>query len=123
MSKISGEGRQESGEPLGVDTVLNDLFGDGPKTRMLVVFLGKHRHDVNATELARLAGVDRSTVYRNLPDLLDLGVVRETRKVGNSPMYRLDRDHPAARKLMELEGALMENVEQDVGRDAGTRTV
>jgi len=102
---------QREEEALGEETVLNELFGDHPKTRMMVVFLSEKRTDINISELARLAGIDRSTVYAHLDDLLELGVVEKTREVGGSKMYRINRENEAAEKIAELEWALVEEAE------------
>ena len=109
MSETEQEPKKEA---LGENTVLNHLLGDHPKTRMMVVFLSEKRTDINISELARLAGIDRSTVYSHLDDLLEIGVVEKTREVGGSKMYRINRDSPAAEKLAELEWALVEEASE-----------
>lgn len=80
------------------------LFGDNPRGRVLTVLVGKHTTDLSISEIARLAGVSRSTIYDQniIEDLQDLGVVVKTREVGQGKMYQLNPDNPVAVKLAEI---------------------
>ncbi len=98
-------------ESAAEDTVLTDVLGPHAKVKILVALLGESDRDLSATEIARLAGIDRSTFYEHLDDLLDYELIVETRKVGNSQMYRIDRDNPAAEALAGMEWELLEYVE------------
>lgn len=97
-------------EAAAENTVLTDVLGNHPKVKIIVALLGESNHDRNATELSRLAGIDRSTFYEHLDDLLAYGIVEQTRTVGNSPMYRIDRENSAAEDLAALEWDLLDHV-------------
>ncbi|MCG1004348.1 MULTISPECIES: helix-turn-helix domain-containing protein [Halobacterium] len=88
-------------------TALTDLFGDHPKTKILAVLTAESR-DINITRLAEMAGSSRSTIYDHIDDLQEIGVVEQTRKVGGSPLYQLNRDSETAKKLAQLEWELIE---------------
>lgn len=90
------------------DTVLTDVLGTHPKVLILTALLGESHTDRNPTEIARLAGIDRTTFYDHVDDLLAYGLVEQTRTVGNSPMYRIDRENPAAEHLAALEWELLD---------------
>lgn len=92
------------------DTVLTDVFGGHAKVKILTALLGESDRDLNPTEIARLAGIDRSTFYEHVDDLLAYGIVEQTRTVGNSPMYRIDRENPAAEDLAALEWDLLDRI-------------
>lgn len=94
------------------EVAFTDLFGDHPKTKILAVLLGESR-DVNITRIAEMGGMSRSTVYEYVDDLLDLGVIEQTRKVGGSPLYQINRDSDVAKKLAQLEWDLVEVYEED----------
>jgi len=53
------------------DTVLTDVLGPHAKVKILTALLSENDRDLNATEIARPAGIDRSTFYEHLDDLLD----------------------------------------------------
>jgi hypothetical protein len=44
-------------------------------------------YDLNATSISEASGVNRTTVYEQKDDLLELGVIEQTRTEGQSPMY------------------------------------
>lgn len=89
-------------------TALTELFGDGPKVKILATFLADPDFDHNVTDIARLSGVTRKTVYNHLDDLLELGVVEKTRETGGSPRYKIDKENEAAKLLGQLEWELID---------------
>jgi len=93
-------------------TYFVDVLGDSPKARILAALLGSHNEDLNISDIARIAGIDRSTVYRNMDDLLDYGLIEQSRTVGNSKMYRIDKDNSAAQKLAAFEWELLDHVDE-----------
>lgn len=104
-------GKSEPVESAASDTVLTDVLGGNAKVKVLAALLGDADRDLNATEIARLAGIDRSTFYDHIDDLLAYDLVVETRTVGNSTMYRINRESAAAEDLAQLEWDLLDQVE------------
>jgi DNA-binding transcriptional ArsR family regulator len=100
-----------SGTSFAGQTALTDLFGDHPKTKILSVLLSESR-DVNVSHIAEQAGMSRSTVYKHIDDLIGLNVVSQTRSVGGSPMYQIDRDSETAKQLAKLEWSLVDEYEE-----------
>lgn len=103
---MASETTQEA-EAYAEDTPLTHLFGSGARVRIISALLSEDGTDLNTSDIARLAGVARSTVYDHLDDLRELGVVERTRTVGDSPMYRIDTESPVGRKTAELEGVTL----------------
>lgn len=98
-----------SGEPaVAEDPMFTRVLGGSARVKILSVFLGDHDRDLNASEIARKAGIDRATFYRHIDDLRAWGIVEKTREVGQSKMYQLNRDSEAAKKLAEFEWELIE---------------
>lgn len=89
------------------DTPLVALCGDGARVKLLSVFVDERERDLNVSEVARQAGVARSTVYDHLDALLTLGVIEETRETGNSQRYQLAADDEVSRRLYELDGLVL----------------
>lgn len=89
-------------------TVLTAALGNHAKVKILAALLSEADRDLNVTDVARLAGVDRSTFYEHVDDLLAFGLVERTREVGPSTMYQLNRDSEAATLLAKLEWELIE---------------
>ncbi len=97
-------------EAAAENTVLTRALGPHAKVKILTVLIGENDQDLNATEIARLAGIDRSTFYEHVDDLLEYELIVETRTVGNSQMYRINKDNPAAEDLAQMEWDLLEYV-------------
>ena len=100
------EARPET-EPYADDTPLTTLFGSGARVKIIVALLGEEGTDLNVSDIARLAGVARSTVYDHLDELRELGVVEHTRDVGDSPMYRFDAESEVGEYVAKLEGVTL----------------
>lgn len=98
-------------ESFAEQSALTDLLGNHPKVKIITVLLSEGR-DINVSQIAEQAGMSRSTVYDHLEDLCDLGVVIQTRKLGGSPLYEIDRENPISKDLGQLEWDLLEAVSQ-----------
>lgn len=90
-------------------TVLTTLVGESPQAKILAVLL-KTPHDINTSRIAELGGMSRSSVYRYIDSLINLGVVEKTREVGGSPLYQINEESPVAQRLAELEYELVDVV-------------
>lgn len=90
------------------DHLLLGALGDHPKMQILAALIDSPEKDFNVTEIADYADIKRDTVYKYIDDLRAWGLIKQTRKVGNSQMYALDTDSDAAEALSKLEWHLME---------------
>jgi DNA-binding transcriptional ArsR family regulator len=82
------------------------IFGDAPSAKLLD-FLAEHAEfDYNISELARHSGVARPTVYKVVKDFLRKGILVETRRVGNSQLFKLNLDNETVQQLVEVGPAL-----------------
>lgn len=97
------------GENYAENAALATLFGDGPRVKILAVLLQQGR-DTNVSTIADIGGMSRSSVYRHIDDLISLGVVEQTREIGGSPLYQINKDNTVATKLAELEWELVDVV-------------
>ncbi|WP_248516331.1 winged helix-turn-helix domain-containing protein [Salinarchaeum laminariae] len=94
-------------------TVLTELFGETPKVKIIAALLSESDVDLNVTQIAELAGLHRTTVHGHIDDLRNLEVIEETRKVGGSPMYRINRESDVAEDVAELEWDLLDVVAEE----------
>lgn len=94
------------GGPLGV------LFESPARVRIIGAFVAERGRDLSVSDVARLADVARSTVYRHIDDLEELGIVEHSRDVqaGHSPMYQLNEDSELADLLYRLEGVTLQRL-------------
>lgn len=82
------------------------LFGAPARTKLISVFVAERGRDLSVSELARQAGIARSTVYDHLDDLQTLGVITHTRDTrdGHSKRYQLNDESDLGELLYQLEG-------------------
>ena len=103
MNHPDTEHTEETDELGPEGSVVIDVLGDHPKTRILMALLTDPDRDYNMTDIATLADTDRSTVYRHIDDLIDIGLIAETRKAGNAQMYQINHDSDAAQAFGTFE--------------------
>jgi len=106
---------RESEEPkdfYAEDTPLTWLFGENPRIKILAAFLSEAGKDMRVSDIARLAGVSRSTAYNHIDYLVEIGAVRPTRKIGGSTLYEVDTENEIVQHIMKIEReALVDNLE------------
>jgi len=108
--------QQDPQEAFAEGTPLVELFGKPGRTKLISVFVDERENDLSISELARQAGVARSTVYDHLDDLVELGIVKETRETGPSTRYQLNNDNEIAELLYQLDGLVLKRLlEMDGG--------
>lgn len=106
MSRVDAEGVvDETFEPGPLEV----LFGGPARTRIIEAFVSERGRDLTVSDVARLSDTSRSTVYRHLDDLQELGVVETSRTTGDgySTRYQLAASSEIADGLHELEGLVL----------------
>lgn len=98
--------QSETTEAFADGTPLVRLFGDGARARMISVFVDERTRDLSVSEIARQAGIARSTVYDHLESLETLGVITQTRTTGPSDRYQLVDDE-MGEYLYKLDGVTL----------------
>jgi len=96
------------------------LLGTRGRVRILDVFLRKHYKELGATEVADLAGVSPSTFHRNINELKDLDIVRETKSVSGVAQYKLNEESPIAQTLGKARSELLEYSKTVMGETNST---
>lgn len=91
------------------ETPLTWVFGDHPKVRLIAALLSEKDRDINVQDLSRMSGLSRDAVYTHLDHLVTNGIVVQTRKLGNSPMYQINKEHNAVPLIWEIEQILLDN--------------
>lgn len=104
-------GQQTNGEAFADGTPLVELFGGGARTRIISVFVDERSRDLSISEIARQAGIARSTVYDHLDALESIGVIEHTRKTGPSERYQL-ADNELGEQLYQLDGVTLRKLLQ-----------
>lgn len=96
----------------GDEAPLTHLLGDSARVRVIGAFVAEKGNDINISEVARLAGIARSTVYNHIGPLERIGVIEHTRDLGDgySSLYQLNEDSHLAEMLFKLEGVTLQKL-------------
>ncbi|MFC6734887.1 winged helix-turn-helix domain-containing protein [Halolamina salina] len=88
------------------------LFGDTARVKIISTFVSERGRDISISEIARLSGVSRSTVYNHIDSLQRLGVIKHTRDVsdGHSSLYQLNEDSEIADLCYKLDGITLQKL-------------
>ena len=86
------------------------VFNDSVPARMMDAFLDNWGLDLTKTDIAEIAGVSRDSIYRILPIWEKLGIVKETRKIGATTLYTLNKDNEAVKALKTFDWKLTEYI-------------
>ncbi len=102
--------------------MLTDLFGDYPQVRVLDFLVESRSFDYSLTDIARMSNVARPTLYAMIEDLVELEIIKETRRAGNARMFALNKDNAIVKSLTKFDLELSKNLvrkelrEQDAGK-------
>ena len=89
-------------EPL-IEGTFGRLF-EVPIARVLDVLILHRRYDLSMKELAENAGISPKTLWKVMPKLEEMNLIKHTRMVGNAKMVTLNMDlNPIVDTLIELE--------------------
>lgn len=80
-------------------SVILRLFGKSPETRIIDLFLDNPLFEFTRNEIVDSLGMAKSTLFRVLPGLEDVGLIEETRKIGKASLYRLNGESPVVKNL------------------------
>jgi DNA-binding transcriptional ArsR family regulator len=73
-------------------------------------------HELSAPDISRMTGIVKTTVYRHVKALEKEGIVKKTRRVGNTQLYRLDKENDKARMIVYLETTIVSEELEEVIR-------
>lgn len=99
--------KEPDSDSYGEAAALTELLGETPRVKIIAVLL-KEGRDISVSQIAERGGMSRSSVYRHIDPLITIGVVEQTREIGGSPLYQIDKQSPVAQKLAELEFELVD---------------
>ena len=88
-------------------SVFIEFMGDSPTVRVLDYLLTERDLDFSISDMARNAGVGRTTLYRICDNLIKNMIIIPTRTVGKAKLYKLNKDNVKIQKLIEIDDMLI----------------
>jgi DNA-binding transcriptional ArsR family regulator len=108
-TEIKQDGR-ENDDPYPENAPLVHLFGASGKVKIIAALLSERDRDLNVSDIADIGDVARSTVYENIDELREMGVVVKTREVGGGPMYQINTDSEMVDHISEVRDLALERL-------------
>jgi len=82
------------------------VFGESPMIKVLDFFLDNREFDYSLTDITKNSDIGWSTLHGFWNDIVKLGIVIETRRIGRAKLYKLNRKSALVKKLVELDNAI-----------------
>ena len=82
-------------------------MGDSPMVKILDYLLTEREIDFSISDMARNAGVGRTTLYRIWEKLVENKIIVSTRVIGKAKLYKLNMENNAIKKLIEIDDELI----------------
>ncbi len=86
------------------------VFGSSPIVKVLDFFLEHREFDYSLTEIARNADIGWSTLHQFWKDIVALGIVVSTRRIGRAELYKLNTENSIVKKLIEVDFEVSKNL-------------
>lgn len=106
---ISREDKIDEFEP---ETILVSMFGKSPEVRLIDFFLDHPINDFMQQEIAERIGMNKRTISKNLPLMLENEVLIMTRTIGKAKLYKLNSESLIVQNIRELERNISINAAQ-----------
>jgi DNA-binding GntR family transcriptional regulator len=87
-------------------SLLIETLGDYPMIRVIDFLLENRIFDYSKAEIARQAGVSRTTLDAFWKKLVREGMVRKSRAIGRATLYRFNPQSEISKRLIELDFAI-----------------
>jgi DNA-binding transcriptional ArsR family regulator len=95
--------------------MLVDIFKSKEVLQVLDFLIDNPISQMTKTDIADGAGVSRPTIYKVLPGLIELKIVKLKRKIGNTEMYGLNTKSKLVLSLIKFDNELTDTfIEEDV---------
>lgn len=82
------------------------VFGDAPVVKVIDFFLDNREFDYSLTDIAKNSDIGWSTLHTFWNDMVKLGIVTKTRRIGRAELYKLNAGSPVVKKLMEIDAEI-----------------
>ena len=84
-----------------------EFMGDSPTIRVLDYLLTERDLDFSITDMAKNAGIGRTTLYSIWDSLIKNKIIVHTRVIGKAKLYKLNKENFKIKKLIEIDDRLM----------------
>lgn len=83
------------------------VIGESPVLKAIDFLIENKGMDFCKQDIAKGAGISRTTLFNCWSQLEKSGIVKPTRKFGKTTLYSLNTKNPVVKKILELELSLI----------------
>jgi DNA-binding transcriptional ArsR family regulator len=87
-------------------SLLTRALGDSPKLRIVDYLLDYKLNDFTKKEIVKALGMSKLTFYKYFKDLVELGLVTPSRKIGRATLYKINLENPIVKMIIDCETKL-----------------
>ena len=99
------------------NTIFVETFGEAPLIKVLYFFLTFDSFDYSKSQVSEETGVSRITLDKIWLELTGKKIIVKTRDIGRAEMYRLNKENPKVKVLLDLSLKLASAfAEEEVGK-------
>jgi len=88
-------------------SLLIQFMGENPLVRIIDFMLENKPFDASKTEIAAGAQISRMSLFKHWDKLERYGIVKVSRRYGNTKLYKINSDNPIVKRVADLEFALI----------------
>ena len=100
---------ERMGVSVNGDPPLTHLFGPSGNVKILSALLQARHKELTISEIHRISGVARNTVYLNIDDLVELGIVRQSGQRGDSRLFQINKENAIFPYLQVIQELIIED--------------
>jgi len=102
---------------MGYRSLLARALGDSPKLKIVDYLLDYKLNDFTKKEIVEALGMSKLTFYKYFKDLVELGLVTPSRKIGRATLYKINLENPIVKMIIDCETKLsLQIAEQEAER-------
>ena len=99
---------------MGWVKMLEDLFGNNALVKVLDFLLENRFWDYTKTDIAKHSGISRVQLYRVWDRVLELGLVKKSRKIGGTTLYITNMDSLILKRLSTLSMEIADQINKPI---------
>ena len=89
------------------------VFWDSPIVKVIDFFIDNREFDYSLTDIAKNSDIGWSTLHGFWKELVTLGIVTRTRRIGRAELYKLNINSPLVKKLIDLDMDISKKMMQE----------
>ena len=99
------------------NSIFVETFGEIPTIKVLDFFLTFDSFDYSKSQVAKETGVSRITLDKIWNEFTDKKIITKTRTIGRADMYKLNKENPRVKVLLDLSFRLASAfAEEEIGK-------